>query len=423
MLASEKRIQDNNFTAYRNFHVRNFLYASIFLGGKMKKTTIYIALMIALTQFTSCEFINGLIYETKKADTRVDHMTSNFTITDDIIYINFLSDTQTNSTFAIDTSKEDIISRIYFCDGDKEYSADQVKAYNNRLWMLGDSHTSKVLIFNPETGETENVINYKEYNAQKMNFLPSMGLLALMHGNGYDKGFSVTLIDIASQSYKGMAYVPDQVAPNILDLDGVLYGSGNDMALDSTKMGFGTYTLRGDVFEFNMEFALSPATDANNCYIVESNKFLVLAGDEGKTYVVCDNKIGIKIKYPDGSESSMYIDDEPYDPAIGNYKEVRNIYYSEEYDRIYVEQWAKYLYSYMEKDAEGKWQWNTTNVLPFVYKFSRASKINKDALVETYKDEDNTIFYARFYDIKDFTFLKEIQWNLSTDEKTIVLPE
>ena len=54
----------------------------------MKKTTIYIALMIVLTQLTSCEFINGLISETKKADTRVDHMTSNFTITDDIIYIN-----------------------------------------------------------------------------------------------------------------------------------------------------------------------------------------------------------------------------------------------------------------------------------------------------------------------------------------------
>jgi len=78
----------------------------------MKKTTIYIALMMVLTQFTSCEFINGLIYETKKADTRVDRMTSNFTITDDIIYINLVSDTQTNSTFAIDTSCKDIISRI-----------------------------------------------------------------------------------------------------------------------------------------------------------------------------------------------------------------------------------------------------------------------------------------------------------------------
>ena len=388
----------------------------------MKKATIGIALMIALVPLTSCEFISGLIYDAKKADTRVDHMTSNFTITDDIIYINLVSDRQTDSTFAIDTSGNDILSRIYFCDGDKEHSADQVKAYNNRLWMLGSSYTSKVLIFNPETGGTENVINYKEYNAHKMNFLPSLGLLALMHGNGYDKGFSVTLIDIASQSYKGTAYVPE-LAPNILDLDGVLYGSGGSMTLDSTKMGFGTYTLTGDVFEFNREFALSPATDSVGRCLVEPNKFLVLDGEGGRTYVVCDNKIGIKIRYPDGSESSMYIDDEPYDPALGNYKEVRNIYYSEKYDRIYVEQGVKYLYSYMEKDASGKWQWNTTNALPFVYEFSRASKINKNTLVETFQDLTDTTFYARFYDIKDFTFLKEIQWNLSTDEKTVVLPE
>ncbi len=387
----------------------------------MKKTITYIILFAIVTLLTSCDFLTSLF--TKQAeDTRVDHMTSNFTITEDIIYINFSSDTQTPSTFAIDTLSEVIISRIYYGNGENEYRAYQVKAYNNRLWMLGSTYADKVLLFNPETGKTENVIKYPEFNAHKMNFLPSLGLVAIMHGTKYEKGFAVSLIDIASQSYKGMAYVPE-LAPNILDLNGVLYGSGDSMTLHSTKMGFGTYTLTGDVFEFDRRFALSPATDSAGICLVEPNKFLVLVGDEGKTYVVCDNKIGIKIKYPDGSESSMYIDDEPYDSAIGNYKEVGNIYYSKVYDRIYVEPGVKPIFSYMEKDADGKWQWNTTTVLPIVHEYSRAFKINKNTLVDTFQDNDDTTFYARFYDIKDFTFLKEIRWNLSTDEKTVVLPE
>ena len=62
---------------------------------------------------------------------------------------------------------------------------------------------------------------------------------------------------------------------------------------------------------------------------VKVNKFLVL--DDG-TYIVCDDTIGIKIQYPDKSIGKIWYGDDSDD-----YRKVGKIYYSEQYDRIYVE--------------------------------------------------------------------------------------
>ncbi len=386
----------------------------------MKKAVISLACVLSFL-CSSCDFINGLFLDLTPDTTRIDHITQTFSITDDLLYMGCWHDGYEPSTFVIDTEKKDILSRIYYGNNGNEYSPVQVKAYENRLWMLGTTMSKKLLIFNTETGKTENVITFEEDNVHKMNFLTSLDRLAIMHGNGYDKGFSVSLISLSEKKYDRIVYIPE-LAPNLLDKDGVIYGSlGNPY--DNPNRGFGTYSLDSDAFNFTRIFFADRDSDALLNEIADTQKFLVL--DDG-TYVVCDNRIGLRICYPDKSESELYIDNDPYDPDIGNYKRVENIYYSKKYDRIYVgtkpvyltEEVPAHFFRFAEKDNNGKWKWNQETILPYEQRsLETTTKIlmNKETIADTFNDGD--YFVVRFYDIEKFEFQKEVRWNLLTDVK------
>lgn len=386
----------------------------------MKKVVISLTCILSLL-CTSCDFINGLFLDLTPDTTRVDHITQTFSITDDLLYMGCWHDGYEPSTFVIDTEKKDILSRIYYGNNDNEYSPVQVKAYENRLWMLGTTMSKKLLIFNTETGKTEKVITFEEGNVHKMNFLPSLDSLAVMHGYEYDQGFSVSLISLSEKKYERIVYI-GELAPNLLDKDGVIYGSLGH-PYENPNRGFGTYSLDSDTFNFTKIFFVDPDSDALLNEIADTQKFLIL--DDG-TYIVCDNRIGLRICYPDKSESELYIDDVPYDPYRGNYKRVENIYYSKKYDRIYVGTKPVYLtdevpahfFRFAEKDINGKWKWNEETILPYEQRpLGTTTKIllNKETIADTFKDGD--YFVVRFYDIETFEFQKEVRWNLLTDAK------
>ncbi len=387
----------------------------------MKKVVISLTCILSLL-CTSCDFINGLFLDLTPDTTRVDHITQTFSITDDLLYMGFRCDGYEPSTFVIDPEKKDILSRIYYGNNDNEYRPVQVKAYENRLWMLGTTMSKKLLIFNTETGKTEKVITFEEGNVHKMNFLPSLDSLAVMHGYGYDQGCSVSLISLSEKKYKRIVYIRE-LAPNLLDKDGLIYGSLGDSTYDNPNHGFGTYSLDSDTFNFTKIFFVDPDSDALLNEIADTQKFLIL--DDG-TYIVCDNRIGLRICYPDKSESELYIDDVPYDPYRGNYKRVENIYYSKKYDRIYVGTKPVYLtdevpahfFRFAEKDNNGKWKWNEETILPYEQRsLETTTKIllNKETIADTFNDGD--YFVVRFYDIETFEFQKEVRWNLLTDAK------
>ena len=342
-------------------------------------------------------------------DTKIYKVTSKFSLTENLVFINHVSDYQ--STFVIDAEKLDIVSRIYYTNGKNEFGASQVTPYENRLWLLGTTNACKILIFNPETGKTEETISFTEWNSHRMNFLPTLNKVAVMHGNRYDKGCSVSLINLATHKYEGLAYI-QQIAPQLEDINGKIYGSGNDFE-PRTERGFGTYTLDGDTFVFNKEFSMSPATDSASSPVI-INKFLVL---EDGTYIVCDNTIGLKILYPDSSEGKIWYGEEEDD-----YREVENIYYSKELDRIYVEGGKGYLLSYLEKNTDGKWERSENFIECTEHLRGLAAMLNGNTWVLTYESADYETFIVRFYDITDMTLKKEIHWNVVDDSTAIVYP-
>lgn len=360
--------------------------------------------------FSSCSLLYQLLSGEHAEDTKIEKITSKFSLSDNLVYITYYDSNPSYSTFVIDVEKKDVISRIYYTDGKHEFGALQVTPYEGRLWMLGTTNACKVLIFNPETGKTEETIPFTEWNAHRMNFLPSINKLAVMHGNRYEKGCSVSLINLSSHKYEGLAYI-QQIAPKLEDINGKIYGSEDDFR-PLEDGGFGIYSLDGDAFTFDKKFSVSPATDSQLSSVVV-NKFLVL--DDG-TYVVCDDTIGIKILYPDKSIGEIW-----YGEETDDYRFVGNIYYSGKYDRIYVEGGTGYRLSYLEKDSEGKWSRNESNIIPFTeYHGSRACMLNGDTWVLTYPSDDYSTFIVKFYDISDMTLKKEIRWNLHDDTMTDV---
>ena len=257
----------------------------------MKKVKFFCLITFVLFLFSSCNLIYSLFSSEHEEDTKIKKITNTFSLTDSLVYITYSDSNPSYSTFVIDTDKMDVISRIYYADGKYEFGAIQVTPYEDRLWMLGTTNAHKVLVFNTETGKTEETISFTEWNAHRMNFLPSINKLAVMHGYRYDKGCSVTLINLSTHKYEGLAYIQD-IAPQMEDINGKIYGSGNYLK-PKEERGFGSYTLTGEDFVLNREFILSSASDTQDS-TVKVNKFLVL--DDG-TYVVCDNTIGIKIQY------------------------------------------------------------------------------------------------------------------------------
>ena len=361
--------------------------------------------------FSSCDLLYSLLSGEYEEDTKIDKITSRFTLSDNLVFINNSSDTDVESTFVIDAENMNIVSRIYYTNGKHEIGASQVTPYNGKLWILGACNAHKVLILNTETGKIDETITFTEWNCHRMNFLPSINKLAVMHGYGYNKGFSVSLINLETKKYEGLAYIPE-LAPQLEDINNKIYGSGNSFK-SKEEWGFGTYTLSGDEFIFNREFSVNSANDSVGAELVVVNKFLVL--DDG-TYVVCDNTIGIKILYPDGSIGKIW-----YGEETDDYREVDNIYYSSEYDRIYVEGGKGYRLTYLEKGNDGIWERNENSLIPFtVYHGLRASMLNGNTWVTTYPSDDYTTFIVLFYDIGDLTLKKEIHWNLSDDTMTVV---
>ena len=371
---------------------------------------IILCTMLALL-FCSCNLWSLFSHEHAE-DTKVKKITNKFSLSDKLVYITYHNPKPSYSTFVIDSEKMEIISRIDYSDGRYEFGALQVTPYKDRLWLLGTTNACKILIFNPETGKTEETISFTEWNSHRMNFLPTINKVAVMHGNRYDKGCSVSLINLATHKYEGLAYI-QQIAPQLEDINGKIYGSGNYFE-PRTERGFGTYTLEGDTFVFNKEFSLSPATDSVQTESVIINKFLVL---EDGTYIVCDNTIGLKILYPDSSEGKIWYGEEEDD-----YREVENIYYSKELDRIYVEGGKGYLLSYLEKNTDGKWERSENFIECTEHLRGLAAMLNGNTWVLTYESEDYETFIVRFYDITDMTLKKEIHWNVVDDSTAIVYP-
>ena len=87
--------------------------------------------------FSSCSLMTYILTGEHAEDTKVEKMTSRFSLSDNLVYINYYNSTPTYSTFVIDAEKMDVVSRIYYANGKYEHDALQVSPYNNRLWMLG----------------------------------------------------------------------------------------------------------------------------------------------------------------------------------------------------------------------------------------------------------------------------------------------
>ena len=373
------------------------------------KTVAKIFLYTVLTLLlSSCSLLYSLFSGEHEENTKVDRVTSTFSLSNSLVFINNRSNTDVESTFVIDADNMDIVSRIYYTNGKYEIGASQVSPYNGKLWILGACNAHKVLIFNTETGKTEETISFTEWNCHRMNFLPSINRLAIMHGNRYEKGCSISLINLSTHKYEKLAYI-QQLAPQLVNMDGKIYGSGNHFE-PREERGFGTYSFRDETFDFNKEFSVCSSTDSVGSQLVDVNKFLVLSDG---TYVVCDDTIGIKIQYPDSSIGKIW-----YGEETDDYRRVDNIYYSDKYNRIYVEGGKGYRISYLEKDQDGKWERSENFMEAGEYHGFRASMLNGDTWVTTYPSDDRTMFHILFYHISDLTLKKEICWNLSDDTKT-----
>ena len=291
------------------------------------KKIITITFILQITfLFTSCIWFKE---ESSLLDTRIERITHKFSVNENQVYFGFWTDYYDDknwqmSTFAIDVEKKDIISRIVYSEDKGESMAIEVVPYDGKLWLLGTPMSKKTLVFNPETGKTENVIEYEESNQQRINILPSIAKALVMHGYHYEEGCSVSVIDLITKKYEGIIYI-DDLFTELHDIEGKIYGCGNGYLYDETKEGFGIYELKGKKLEFTP--ILISAMQADEGHIGNrGSSFLILPDG---TIVIRDRTYGITIRNPDGNLQHIYA--QGYE---SEHYSLGNIYYSEKLDRI-----------------------------------------------------------------------------------------
>ena len=97
-----------------------------------------------------------------------------------------------------------------------------------------------------------------------------------------------------------------------------------------------------------------------------------------------------------------------------------NIYYSEKLERIYVYAGLDHNYAYLEKNEQNEWNWNKKHFLDFEEDSHRSSFILNDVIIMAFHDRDSKQYVVKFYDAETFNLIKEVRWNLFTDEKTVI---
>ena len=378
----------------------------------MKKVIVNIFCILMIFSFVGCIWFKE---ESSLLDTKVKRITHKFSVNENQVYFGFWTDHYSDenwqmSTFVIDAEKKDIISRIVYSENKGESMAIEVVPHDGKLWLLGAPMSKKTLVFNPETGKTENVIEYEECNQQRINVLPSIDKALVMHGYHYEEGCSVSVIDLNTKKYEGIVYI-DDLFTELHDIEGKIYGCGNDYLYDETKEGFGTYELKGKKLEFTP--ILISAMQADEGHIGNRGASSLILPDG--TIVIRDRTYGITIRNPDGSLQHIYAkgyESEHY--SLGN------IYYSEKLERIYVYAGLDHNYAYLEKNEQNEWNWNKKHFLDFEEDSHRSSFILNDVIIMAFHDRDSKQYVVKFYDVATFDLIKEVRWNLFTDEKTVI---
>ena len=378
----------------------------------MKKVIVNIFCILMIFSFVGCIWFKE---ESSLLDTKVKRITHKFSVNENQVYFGFWTDHYSDenwqmSTFVIDAEKKDIISRIVYSENKGESMAIEAVPYDGKLWLLGAEMSKKILVFNPETGETENVIEYEEANHHTFNILPSMNKALVMHGYHYEEGCSVSVIDLKTQQYKGIVYI-DELAPIMQEYNGITYGCGNGYLYDETKEGFGTYELKGNRLKFTPIFICNPQPDGGHIGN-RANPFLILSDG---TIVIRDRTYGITIRNPDGSLQHIYA--QGYE---SEHYSLGNIYYSEKLERIYVNAGLDHSYAYLEKNGQNEWIWNNEHFLDFEEESYSSTFLKNDIIMIADDYTETKEYYVKFYDAETFNLIKEVRWNLFTDEKTVI---
>ncbi|MBQ4123969.1 hypothetical protein IJD44_09690 [bacterium] len=377
----------------------------------MKKLIATIFCILMMLSIVGCIWFKE---ESSLLDTKVKRITHNFSVNENQVYFGFWTDHYSDenwqmSTFVIDVEKKDIISRIVYSENKGESMAILVKPFDGKLWLLGAEMSKKILVFNPETGKTESVIEYEEANHHTFNILPSMNKALVMHGYHYEEGCSVSVIDLKTKKYEGIVYV-DELAPIIQEYNGIAYGCGNGYLYDESKEGFGTYELKSKRLEFKPEIYCKPQSESPRER--ERSTFLILPD---KSFVVRDRDYGITIRNPDGNLQHIYArgyKSENYD--------LGDIFFSEKLDRIFVYAGLDHNYAYLERNTQNEWNWNDEHFLDFDEESISNTYFKNDVILVSIHDRDSKQYVVKFYDAETFNLVKEVRWNLFTDEKTII---
>ena len=77
-------------------------------------------------------------------------------------------------------------------------------------------------------------------------------------------------------------------------------------------------------------------------------------------------------------------------------------------------------YAYLEKNGQNEWIWNNEHFLDFEEESYSSTFFKNDIIMIADDYTETKEYYVKFYDAETFNLIKEVRWNLFTDEKTVI---
>ena len=74
----------------------------------------------------------------------------------------------------------------------------------------------------------------------------------------------------------------------------------------------------------------------------------------------------------------------------------------------------------MEKNEQNEWNWNKKHFLDFEEESYSSTFFKNDIIMIADDYTETKEYYVKFYDAATFDLIKEVRWNLFTDEKTVI---